>query len=166
MATLYTFLTVHAPAPHTTASALAAALGAETEDVDVAGEVTGRTDDRNWDAPVLCTHHPVAGDLALAWDVSVSDEVTSPPSEAAVAARLAARLRTTVLYPAPGARPSAYWAAGPDGRVARARLLEGEEEPPVLVVDAVEAPMGHLPTARVEVLTELSYEERQEGRGV
>lgn len=162
--TLFTFLTVHAPAPHTMASALAEALGAETGDVDVADEVTGRTDDRNWDAPVLCTHHPVAGDLALAWDVSVSDGVTSPPSEAVAASRLAARLRTTVLYPAPGVRPSAYRAVGPDGRATRARLLEGEEEPPVLVVDAVEAPMEHLPTARVEVLTELSDEERREGR--
>ncbi|MFE5243712.1 MULTISPECIES: hypothetical protein [unclassified Streptomyces] len=90
--------------------------------------------------------------------------MTSPPSEADAASRLAARLRTTVLHPAPGARPSVYRAVGPDGRATRARLLEGEEEPPVLVVDAVEAPMEHLPRARVEVLTELSYEERREGR--
>lgn len=160
MATVYTFLTVHRPAPRTMASALASALGAEAQHVDVADEDTGRTDDRNWDAPVLCTHHPVAGDLALAWDVSASDAVTSPPSEAEAASRLAVLLRTTVLYPAYGVRPSAYWAAGPDGRVARARLLEGEEVPPVLVVDAVEAPMDQLPTARVEVLAELSGEER------
>ncbi|WP_405692721.1 hypothetical protein [Streptomyces sp. NBC_01185] len=163
MATVYTFLTVHRPAPRTMASALASALGAEAQHVDVADEDTGRTDDRNRDAPVLCTRHPVAGDLALAWDVSASDAVTSPPSEAEAASRLAVLLRTTVLYPASGVRPSAYWAAGPDGRVARARLLEGEEVPPVLVVDAVETPMDQLPTARVEVLAELSGEEREDG---
>ncbi|MFE7751911.1 hypothetical protein [Streptomyces sp. NPDC057428] len=77
----YTFLTVHRPAASTMASALAAALGAEAGDVDVADEDTAPGDDRNWDAPVLCTHHPVAGDLALAWDVSVSDALTSPPSD-------------------------------------------------------------------------------------
>ncbi|MFJ8975660.1 hypothetical protein [Streptomyces sp. NPDC102282] len=163
MATVYTFLTVHRPASRTMASALASALGAEAEDVDVADEATERTEDRNWDAPVLCTHRPVAGDLALAWDVSASDAVTSPPSEAETASRLAVLLRTTVLYPAHGVRPSAYWAAGPDGRVARVRLLEGEEVPPALVVDAAEAPMDQLPTARVEVLAELSGEEREDG---
>ncbi|MFC8230528.1 hypothetical protein [Streptomyces sp. NPDC057287] len=162
MTAIYTFLTVHRPAPHTMASALAGALGVEPGDVDVADEDTGRTDDRNWDAPVLCTHHSVAGDVTLAWDVSVSDAVAAPPTEAEAAARLADRLRTTVLYPAQETPPSAYWAAGPDGTVTRARLVEGDGDFPVHLVDAVEAPMEQLPEARVEVLAEILREERVE----
>ncbi|MFE4688781.1 hypothetical protein ACFRH6_01855 [Streptomyces sp. NPDC056749] len=166
MIALYNFLTVHRPEPHTMASALAGALGAEPRDVDVADEDAGGTDERNWDAPVLCTYRSAAGDLALSWDVSVSDVMRTPPTEAEAALRLAARLGTTVLYPAQERPPSAYWAAGPDGTVARARLLEAEDETdggsPWLVVDAVEEAMAQLPGARVEILAEILHEERVE----
>ncbi|MFE6038254.1 hypothetical protein [Streptomyces sp. NPDC056452] len=159
MTVLYTFLSVHRPEPQTIAAALAGAIGLPVADADVADEDDEQTDDRNWDAPVLCTYRGVGGDVALSWDVSVSDEVTSPPGEPEAALRLAQRLGTTVLYPAQEQAPSAYWAAGPDGTVTRARLLEtdgeGDGDPPALVVDAVEAPMAQLPTARVEVLTEI-----------
>lgn len=158
MTEFYTFLTVHRPPPHTMASALAGALGVETRDVDVA--YTGDTDDRNWDAPVLCTYDSVTGDLALAWDVSVTDAVAAP-TEPEAALLLAGGLGTTVLYPAQEEPPSAYWAAGPDGTVARARVLEddGGDGPPALSVDAVEAPMEQLPAARVEVLAEILREQ-------
>ncbi|MFE9362898.1 hypothetical protein ACFYNN_08715 [Streptomyces sp. NPDC006978] len=166
MTALYNFLTVHRPAPDAVAEALAGALAVEPRCVDVADEDTGETDDRNWDAPVLCTHHSVAGDLALSWDVSASEAVRTPPAEAEVALRLAARLGTTVLYGAQERPPSAYWAAGPDGTVTRARLLEVDDEPgdgpPVLVVDAVEAAMEQLPAARIEVLAEILHEEKVE----
>jgi len=158
----YSFLTVHRPAPHAMASALAGALGTRVEDVDAADEDMARTDDRNWAAPVLCTYRSVAGDLALAWDVSVPDAVAPLPTEAEAALRLAGSLGTTVLYPAQEAPPSAYWAAGPDGTVTRARLYEGEGGLPVHVVDAVEAPMKQLPAARVEVLAEILREQHVE----
>lgn len=158
MSVFYNFLTVHAAAPHAIAAALADAVGLPVAEVDVAGEDTEHADERDWDAPVLCGYREVAGDVALAWDVSVSDALTTPPQEAEAARRLADRLGTTVLYPAGERAPSAYWAAGPDGTVTRARLLEsgGEgDEGPVLTVDAVEAPMSQLPMARVEVLGEI-----------
>lgn len=161
MTATYSFLTVHRPAPHAMAPALAGALGTRAEDVDAADEDGGRTDDRNWDAPVLCTYRSVAGDLALAWDVSVSDAV-APPAEAEAALRLAASLGTTVLYPAGETPPSAYWAAGPDGTVTRARLYEGEGDLPVHTVDAVETPMEQLPAARVEVFAEILREQHVE----
>ncbi|MFF4244254.1 hypothetical protein ACFYY2_07240 [Streptomyces sp. NPDC001822] len=164
MTALYNFLTVHRPAPQAMAAALAEAIGVPVSGVDVADEDTGQPDDRNWDAPVLCTHRSAAGDLALSWDVSVSDAVAAAPSEAGAALRLAARLGTTVLHPAQESAPSAYWAVGPDGAVARARVLEADEGdgPPCLVVDAVDAPMGQLPAARVEVLAETLRAERWE----
>ncbi|MFD9502052.1 hypothetical protein [Streptomyces sp. NPDC060035] len=164
MTVLYNFLTVHRPEPQTIAAALAGAIGLPVADADVADEDDEQTYDRNWDAPVLCTYRGVGGDVALAWDVSVSDAVASPPDEAEAALRLAGRLGTTVLYPAQEQAPSAYWAAGPDGTVTRARLLEtdgeGDGEAPAVVVDAVEAPMAQLPAARVEVLAEILREEK------
>ena len=163
MSVFYNFLTVHRPAPHTVAAALAGAMGLPASDIDVAGENAEQADERDWDAPVLCDYREVAGDVALAWDVSVSDAVT-PPGEAETALRLAARLGTTVLYPAQERAPSAYWAAGPDGTVTRVRLLEtdgeGDEQLPVLVADAVEAPLPQLPAARVEVLPEILWAEK------
>ncbi|MEU2678936.1 hypothetical protein ABZ638_18845 [Streptomyces sp. NPDC007107] len=164
MTALYTFLTVRRPTPHAMARSLAGVLGVETRYVDVADEDGPDTGDRNWDAPVLCTYRSVAGDLALSWDVAVSDAVRTAPDEAEGARRLAASLGTTVLYPAQERPPSAYWAAGPDGTVVRARLLEMDQEAddgsPVLVVDAVEAVMEQLPAARVEVLAEILHEEK------
>ncbi|MEU8708512.1 hypothetical protein [Streptomyces sp. NPDC048565] len=182
MTAFYDFLTVRRPAPPAMAAALAGLLGVENRYVDVADEDTGQTDERDWDAPVLCTHRSVAGDLAASWDISVSDAVRTPPTEADAALRLAVRLGTTVLYSAREQPPSAYWAAGPDGTVARARVLEGGAEggaaggadgaasgdayggaddgPPVLVVDQVEAAMEQLPAARVGVIGEILHQDR------
>ncbi|MEU0273489.1 hypothetical protein [Streptomyces sp. NPDC006307] len=152
---LYNFLTVHRPAPADMAAALAGAVGVPVTDVDVAAG-DADPEGRNWDAPVLCAYHAVRGDLALSWDVYVSDEaVPDAPDEPAAAHRVAAATGTTVLYPATDLlNPSAYWAATPEGTVARARLYESDDDEPVLTVDAVEAPVPQLPAARVEPLPE------------
>ncbi|WP_241748512.1 hypothetical protein [Streptomyces sp. M3] len=156
----YTFLTVHQPSAAAMAVALAGAVGVTAADVDVADESVGH---RDWAAVVLCDRMSLAGDLALAWDVHVSPRVEPPPpDEAEAALRLAARLGTTVLHPADGVRPSAYWAATPDGIRTRARVLDGGTDGdggPVFTVDAVERAVAQLPWARVERIVEA----RQDG---
>ncbi|MFB4422256.1 hypothetical protein C5F59_014330 [Streptomyces sp. QL37] len=152
----YTFLTVHRPSPAAMAAALAEVMGATVAEVDVADE---SGEHRDWTAAVLCDRMSLAGDLALCWDVRVAPRVgPAPPAEAEAALRLAARLGTTVLHPAAGVRPSAYWAATPDGIRTRARVLDedgtGGEGPTSLTVDAVEKPVGQLPRARVEPILE------------
>lgn len=158
----YDFLTVHRTAPSAMAAALADAVGVEPSAVDVADEATD-PDDRDWDAPVLCAHHPVLGDVSLSWDVYVSDSVAEPPTEAEAALRVAIHTGTTVLYPAEGIRPSAYWAAAPDGTVARVRVLdedgEDEDDPATLTVHATEAPLDQLPSALVMLIPEVYRDE-------
>ncbi|MFI6120050.1 hypothetical protein ACIBCU_09365 [Streptomyces sp. NPDC051064] len=124
--------------------------------MDVADESDGH---RDWTAAVLCDRMSLTGDLALCWDVRVAPRVApAPPAEAEAALLLAARLGTTVLHPAEGVRPSAYWAATPDGIRTRARVLDEDDTrgdgPPSLTVDAVEEPVGQLPRARVERILE------------
>lgn len=157
MTAQYTFLTVHRPTPDAVAAALADVVGVTAADVDVADEDAPKAA-RDWGAPVLCGCRDLAGDLALYWDVYVSpDAVSRPPAEPEAASRLAARLGTVVLHPAQGVRPSAYWAVAPDGTRTRARVLEkdtGDDEWPVLTVDAVEKRIDQLPGARVEPVTE------------
>ncbi|MBM7437345.1 hypothetical protein [Streptomyces sp. HB132] len=153
--TSYTFLTVHRTSPDAMAAALADVVGVTAAEVDVAEDSDGH---RDWTAAVLCHFTDLDGDLALAWDVHVSAGVEpAPPAEAEAARRLAARLGTTVLHPAAGVRPSAYWAATPDGTSTRARVLDGDTDGntrPVLIVHAVEKPVGPLPGARVERIRE------------
>ncbi|MFJ4838636.1 hypothetical protein [Streptomyces sp. NPDC088746] len=152
---LYTFLTVRQPSPEDMAAALAEVLGVQAGEVDVADDTDGH---RDWTAPVLCDYTALNGDLALSWDVRVAPRVgPAPPAEAEAALMLAARLGTTVLHPAGGVRPSAYWAATPDGVRTRARVLDDDtsgDGPPSLTVDAVEEPVGQLPRARVERILE------------
>ncbi|WP_405665219.1 hypothetical protein OG379_24855 [Streptomyces sp. NBC_01166] len=153
----YTFLTVHRPAPAAMAIALAEVVGVTAAEVDVADESDGH---RDWTAAVLCDRMSLTGDLALCWDVRVAPRVAPPPpTEAEAALLLAALLGTTVLHPAGGVvRPSAYWAATPDGIRTRARVLDeddtSEDGPPSLIVDAVEEPVAQLPRARVERILE------------
>ncbi|MFD4142400.1 hypothetical protein [Streptomyces sp. NPDC058572] len=160
---LYNFLTVHPTPPPAMAAALAGAVGVEPSAVDVADEETD-PEERDWDAPVLCAHHPVLGDVSVSWDVYVSESVAGPPAEAEAALAVALSTGTTVLYPAEGIRPSAYWAAAPDGTVTRVRVLEedGEEEddgPFTLTVQASEAPLAQLPSAVVMLLPEVYRDE-------
>ncbi len=142
-------------------SALARVVCVPTGDVDVSEESDGHHD---WSAKVLCDYEPLTGDLALAWDVRVSPEL-SPPSEKEAARRLAAVLGSTVFHPTAGVRPSAYWATTPEGVTTRARVLdldpgvcgkpdENDDGPPALFVDAAEAPLAQLPGARVERIPE------------
>ncbi|MFF9866206.1 hypothetical protein ACF1G0_12385 [Streptomyces sp. NPDC013953] len=158
---IYTFLTVHRPAPARMAAALAGAVGVPAADVDVADEDADPAG-RNWDAPVLCGYRELLGDVALSWDVYVSDDaVPGAPDEPAAARRVAAATGTTVLYPATDVpNPSAYWAATPAGTTTRARLYASDDEEPVHTVDAVEAPVPHLPDARVELLPEVYRAQR------
>ncbi|MEV6312965.1 hypothetical protein AB0M10_30800 [Streptomyces sp. NPDC051840] len=164
--TSYSFLTVHRPDPDAMLSALAEIVGVRERDVDIAGESDGHHD---WSAKVLCDYEPLTGDLALAWDVRVSPEL-SPPSEREAARRLAAVLGSTAFHPTAGVRPSAYWATTPEGVTTRARVLdmdpggcgtpdENADRPPALVVDAAEAPLAQLPGARVELIREALGEE-------
>ncbi|MFE6188604.1 hypothetical protein ACFQ6U_29695 [Streptomyces sp. NPDC056465] len=160
----YTFLTVHRLPVAAMVVALAELVGVTAAEVDIADE-SGRH--RDWAAAVLCDRMSLAGDLALAWDVHVSPRVgPAPPPEAEAALRLAARLGTTVLHPADGVRPSAYWAATPDGFRTRARVLDGAggggkdvDGRPVFTADAVEKAVAQLPRARVERIVEA----RQDG---
>ncbi|MFI6641994.1 hypothetical protein [Streptomyces sp. NPDC050504] len=153
---IYNFLTVRRPAPDEMAAALADLTGVTAAEVDVADE-DAEQDDRDWAAPVLCGYRPVTGDVALSWDVYVSDAVSDPPNEARAALRLAARTGTTVLYPGQEPAPSAYWAATPEGTVARVRVEEADDGSggrPVLTVEASDAPLAQLPGARVGPLPE------------
>ncbi|MGW7361837.1 hypothetical protein ACWGI8_00045 [Streptomyces sp. NPDC054841] len=157
---MYNFLTVHRPAPDTMAAALARVMGVPVPAVDVADQ-DGDQDGRDWEAPVLCGYEVMPGDLALAWDVWVSDAVPEPPDEATTALRLAAATGTTVLYPALDLQnPSAYWAATPEGVVTRARVYESDDDEPGCTVDAVQAPVPQLPGARVELFPEVFYTEK------
>ncbi|MET9105102.1 hypothetical protein [Streptomyces zhihengii] len=158
---IYNFLTVRRLSPRAMAQTLAVVVGVAEADVDVADTGAGE-DHRDWDAPVICGYHTVDGDLALSWDVYVTDAVPAPPDEAGAALRIAELSGTTVLYPAAGARPSAYWAAAPDGTVTRVRVREGDDDragPVLLSVDAAEAPLTQLPSARVELLPEVYWDE-------
>lgn len=153
---IYNFLTVHRPAPDAMAAALAKVLGVPVPAVDVADR-DGEQDGRDWEAPVLCGYETAAGDLALSWDVWLSEDVPRPPDEATAALRLAAATGTTVLYPAPDLQaPSAYCAATPEGTLARARVYVSDDgDVPVHTVDAVDSPVPQLPGARVEPLPEV-----------
>ncbi|MFG2920539.1 hypothetical protein ACGFYA_03375 [Streptomyces sp. NPDC048305] len=162
----YTFLTVHRPERDAMVSALARVVGVPAGDVDVSEDSNARLD---WSAAVLCDYEPLTGDLALAWDVRVSPEL-SPPSEGEAARRLASALGSTVFHPTAGVRPSAYWATTPEGVTTRARVLdmdpgmcgtpdENVDGPPALVVDAAESPLAQLPGARVELIREALGEE-------
>ncbi len=160
---IYSFLTVHRLTVSAMAVALARAVGVPSTAVDIADEdsVEDR-DGRNWDALVLCGYHAVAGDVALAWEVSVADAVPDPPDEAEAARSLAALSGTTVLYPAEETVPSAYWAAAPDGTVTRARVVEAGASGGAVVVEveAVETAVAQLPSARVQLLPEIFREEK------
>ncbi|MEU5167102.1 MULTISPECIES: hypothetical protein [Streptomyces] len=150
--------------------------------VDVAAGSDGH---RDWAPPVLCHFTGLGGDLALAWDVHApADLEPAPPTESEAVLRLAARLGSTVLHPAEGVRPSACWAATPEGTGTRARVLDGEtggdntggdntgghtsghtsghtggEARPVLRADAAEEPVRRLPLSGAERIPEV----RQDG---
>ncbi|MGW5342377.1 hypothetical protein [Streptomyces sp. NPDC004050] len=155
----YSLLTVDAVSPATMAAALAGCLGITVDDVDVA-DPDGNPDLRNWDAPVACEHRAVRGDVTWSLDIYSQDGVSDRPSESELAARFAKAAATTVLFPAAEEIPSAYWAVTPEGLLTRARLEPSDDEPPLYVVSAVEAPVAQLPRAVVTKFAEIVREQR------
>ncbi|QWB23332.1 MULTISPECIES: hypothetical protein [Streptomyces] len=154
---IYDLLLVGPPvSPMSLAEALAGAVRPEGADVDVADR-DGDQSQRDWTAPVLCGYSRLRGDLSLALDIYVEDAlVNEAPPEPELARRLAAALGVPVLYPAEvDLPPSAYWLATSSGQSVRARLLSSDDEPPVHVIDAVEAKVPGLPRATVEILPEI-----------
>ncbi|MET9359755.1 hypothetical protein ABZX93_02420 [Streptomyces sp. NPDC006632] len=155
----YNLLAVDSSDPATAALALAGCLGVAVGDVDV-GEPDTDPDVRNWNAPVTCGLRPLQGDLTQALDIYVQETVGGRPLESEVAARFAKAVRTTVLFPALEAPPSAYWAATPQGLLTRVRLEPSEDEPPVFTVTAVEARVARFPRATVTRFEEIVREQR------
>jgi hypothetical protein len=155
----YNLLTVDALNPDTVTVALAACLDVAVDDVDVADPDTD-PDLRNWDAAVSCELQPVHGDLTWSLDIYAQETVVDQPLEPELAARFAKAVKTTVLFPASEALPSAYWVATPQGLLTRARLEPSEDEPPVYTVTAVEAPVPQLPRATVTRIDEIVREQR------
>ncbi|GGL02801.1 hypothetical protein [Nocardia jinanensis] len=145
--------------PVALAAALADAAGVPVGRVDVCRE-DGDQDARDWEADVLCTYHYLRGDVAMSLDVYVRDEegANCTSGEPGLAAALAERIGAGMLYPDDRVDPSTYWLADPGGTVARIRLLASEDEPPVYMVDAVEAPSLTFPHAKVTPLAEVLRE--------
>ncbi|WP_127498948.1 hypothetical protein [Actinoplanes solisilvae] len=137
---------------------LAGMVSLTPNDVDVADD---GHNDRNWDAPVICTVAPLAGDFRWHLDVYLTELISSPPPEGAAAAWLAAGLQTAVAYQAQTARPSAFWLVGPDGKRTRARVYEEDaidDEPEAYRIDAVEHPVTGLPGLAVAAIPEVIRE--------
>ncbi|MEU8243569.1 hypothetical protein AB0C07_35400 [Actinoplanes missouriensis] len=134
---------------------LATVASVPGEDVDVAGP---DTENRNWDAPVLCTYEPVVGDVNWSLDLYLT---RSEPSMHDVANHIAGGLGVLVLYPAQAAPPGAFWLVEPDGSRVRARVEDYDRgDVTALVVEAVEKPVAVLPHAKVELQPEVIREHR------
>ncbi|WP_405760460.1 hypothetical protein OG234_19360 [Streptomyces sp. NBC_01420] len=157
----YNLLTVDAVSPHVMAVALAGCLGVDLGDVEVA-DPDGDPDGRNWDAPVSCEYRAVSGDFSWSLDIYVQDDVPDPPRESEIALGFSSAATTTVLFPAEEDIPSAYWAATPEGLLTRVRLELSDDDPPLLEVTAVEAPVPQLPQAVVTRFEEIVREQKPE----
>jgi hypothetical protein len=134
------------------AAGLADMVGVPVRAVDVSDE---GVDDRNWDAVVSCTVAPVGGDLRWDLDIYISKTVVAPPDAAAAAASLAGRLHALIAYEGAPYPPTAYWLVAPDGRRARARIAEDDEDPPAYRIEAVERPVPELPDVPVVAMPEV-----------
>ncbi|MEU4625954.1 hypothetical protein AB0G04_39010 [Actinoplanes sp. NPDC023801] len=133
------------------ATALADLFSLPIESVDVD---TNESDDRNWEAPILCTVTRIGGDLRQHLDIHAADEMSERPSQEAAAAWLAGKLGTAGAYQALSIPPDAFWLVGPDGRRARARIEDDESDGDLTLyrIDAVEhrlAGAGELTVAAV-----------------
>ncbi|MBL7262076.1 hypothetical protein [Paractinoplanes lichenicola] len=143
------------------ATAFAEMLSLAPEAVDVALE--DAVADRDWEAAVLCTVSPVAGEFHWYLDVYLGVAVAGPPSESVAGSWLAARLKTVVAWESQQYPPSAFWLVGPDGRRTRARIYEEDSDddlPTVYQIDAVEHPVAALPGLPVAPLPEVIREHR------
>lgn len=140
---MYNLLVTDPAKPSRLAAVLASAFNVSLQDVEVADSL-GDPDLRNWEAAVSCEYSTLHG--------------IDPPSESALAQRVAVATRTVVLFPAEEDLPSAYWAATPEGGCTRARLYESDDEEPVYAIDAVESPVRQLPNVQVMRIPEVVRE--------
>ncbi|MEU8625543.1 hypothetical protein [Streptomyces sp. NPDC048669] len=145
---MYNLLVAGTMEPHILVTVLASAFDVSVADVDVA-DYFGDPDLRNWEAAVSCQYSTLRGDLSWELDIYAQEFVSAPPSESALARRVATATELVVLFPAESIPPSAYWAAAPEGNVTRVGLYESDDEAPVHVVDAAEIPIRQLPNAKV-----------------
>jgi len=150
---LANLLVVREPRPAELRHALADLLGLPEDAVSVAHQDWDQ-EDRDWDAPVLCTYCPLPpGDLAVSLDISVTASAAGDLTEADLALGIAARVGSSVIYPAESYPPSASWAAVPDGRAVRCSIETvetGYGEDAILYpfrVYNVAAPVPDLPPA-------------------
>ncbi|MFG2208720.1 hypothetical protein [Streptomyces sp. NPDC048638] len=140
--------------------ALAAGFGVRPGEVDVAYDEPGAdAEDRHWNAAVLCNALPVHGDCTWYLDVHAGD-IADLPDSRTLALRLARWSGRVVLYSAPLLRPSAYWAAAPDGGVGRARMYDPDDGPDgAWRIDALERATSRLPLARIDFVYEMIGDE-------
>jgi hypothetical protein len=125
------------------------------DDVDVA---PAETEERNWDAPALCTYQTIVGDANLSLDIYLT---RSEPPEPEVAARIAAALGVLALYPAQSVPPGSFWLVEPDGSRTRARVEERDRgDATALVIEAVEKPVAMLPRTKDELQPEVIRQHR------
>lgn len=156
---MYNLLVAGAMEPYILVTVLASTFDVSVADVDVA-DYFGDPDLRNWEAAVSCQYSALRGDLSWELDIYAQEFDSAPPSESALAQRVATATQLVVLFPAESIPPSAYWAATPEGNVTRVRLYESDDEAPVYVVDAVETPVRQLPNATVTRIPEVVRELR------
>ncbi|MEV7421028.1 hypothetical protein [Streptomyces sp. NPDC091212] len=163
MILLCNFLISRSLEPAELAAGLADAVRLAPGHVDVRHTDSDQTD-RDWEAAVLCTYHPVRGDVALSLDLQLRPEALAPgapASEPALAAEFARTTGAAVLFPDDRIDPETYWLADPGApdplaaSAVRARLVASDEDPPVYTVDAVEAPVAAFPRAEVGPLAEI-----------
>lgn len=152
----YNFLTVEPLSVDVAAAVLAQCLNVRVQEIDVADEDTDQ-ELRNWDALVFCDKVTVLGDVSASLDIYVQESVQPQPSERDLASVFARAADTVVLFPAEEAPPSAYWLAGEDGLVTRARLY-GSDDGPRYTIDRVEDPVGRLPHVTVARIPEVVRE--------
>ncbi|MER5640893.1 hypothetical protein ABT095_28585 [Kitasatospora sp. NPDC002227] len=153
MGVAYSIITVEAPDRDSLRLALAEQFAVPPGEVELAD--AGETDGRNWAARVSCEFERLHGDVSHVLAVHAAADRPSAPAEPVLAAGLAVRLRQVLLVHNSGVRPSAYWAALPDGSMVRARVYESDDEDAAYRVDAAEAAIPGLPHVPVERISEV-----------
>ncbi|AXG80024.1 hypothetical protein [Streptomyces paludis] len=167
MIVICNFLLSRSLTPAEQVAALARAVRLDPGRVDVRHADSDQTD-RDWDAPVLCTYHPVRGDVVQSLEVQLQSAALAPGApadEAALAAEFARGAGVAVLYPDDRIDPETYWLTAPDlareaprtgvAPAVRARLVASDDDPPTYTVDAVETPVAAFPQAQVGPLAEI-----------
>ncbi|MYT31779.1 MULTISPECIES: hypothetical protein [unclassified Streptomyces] len=142
--------------PARLAPILAEVFGVSLADVDVSEE--SDFDSRNWDAEVTCEYSAVRGDLNWSVSIYATDAVQSPPSEEALALKVAQALGVPVLFPGTVAIPNVWRIATPQGGLTHARVTEPESESERLTIDAVEDAIPEFPRATVTKFREIIKE--------